>query len=79
MEKLIETVIMIGVAILMFGLAYAIGVKRKMHLIAGYNDRTAKYVTDKPGLARLIVRLCILVGIASALMQLVSCLWGAIS
>ncbi len=79
MQKLIETVIMIGVAVLMFGLAYAIGVKHKMHLIAGYNERTAKYVTDKPGLARLIVRLCILVGIASALMPLVTHLWGATS
>ena len=35
--KVIEIFIMEGIAILMFGLAYAIGVKHKMHLIAGYN------------------------------------------
>jgi hypothetical protein len=75
--KLIEIIIMEGIAVLMVILAYLIGVKRKMYLIAGYNERTAVYVHDKPGLARLVGRLCLLVGIASAFMPVATALWGA--
>ncbi len=74
--KIIEIITMEGIAVLMFVFAYAIGIKRKMHLIAGYNERTAQYVHDKPGLARLIGRLCVLVGVASAFMPLATHLWG---
>lgn len=77
--KIIEIFIMEGIAVLMFIFAYAIGVKGKMHLIAGYNERTAQYVTDKPGLARLVARVCLLTGIASALMPLVTYLWAETS
>lgn len=66
--KLIETLIMEGIAILMFVFAWQIGIKGKMELIAGYNERTAARVTDKAGLRRLIARTCLLVGIGSALM-----------
>lgn len=76
MEKLIEIVVMEGIAVLMLAFAYAIGIKRKMHLIAGYNERTAGYVTDKPALARLVARLCLLVGLASAGMPLATWVWG---
>lgn len=65
-----------GIALLMFWFAYAIGIKRKMTLIAGYNQKTAAHVTDKAGLAKLIARLCLLVGFASALMPLATTLWG---
>ncbi len=74
--KIVEVIIMEAVAALLFGFAYAIGVKRQMHLIAGYNDRTAHQVHDKDGLARLIARLCLLVGIASALMPAATHFWG---
>lgn len=74
--KLVEIIVMEGIAGLMFGFAYAIGVKRKLHLIAGYNERTASSVHDKPGLARLVARLCLVVGLASALMPLGTWLWG---
>lgn len=74
--KLVEIIIMEGIALLLFFLAYLIGVKRKMELIAGYNERTAHSVHDKPGLARLIARVCIVVGAASALMPLATYLWG---
>jgi hypothetical protein len=75
-EKIIEIVVMEFIAGIMFFFAYAIGIKQKMQLIAGYNERTAKYVKDKPGLAKLIGRLCLLVGMASALMPLATALWG---
>lgn len=74
--KLIEILVMEGIAALMFWLAYAIGIKQRMELIAGYNKRSAELVTDKPGLARLIARLCLLVGLASAVMPLLTYLWG---
>lgn len=74
--KVIEIIVMESIAGLMFVLAYAIGVKRKMHLIAGYNERTAQYVHDKPGLARLIARLCVLVGLASAFMPIATHIWN---
>jgi hypothetical protein len=74
--KIAEILIMEGIAVLMLWFAHAIGVQRKMHLIAGYNERTAPRVTDKPGLARLIGRVCLLVGLASALMPLATTLWG---
>lgn len=57
-----------GIALLMFWLGYMIGVKKRMELIAGYNAKTADRVLDKDGLARLIARVCYLVGLASALM-----------
>ncbi len=75
--RIIEIVVMEGVALLLIAFAYAIGVKKKMHLIAGYNERTADTVHDKDGLARLIGRVCLLVALASALMPLATTLWGA--
>ena len=77
MEKLVEVLVLEGIAVLMFVFAYAIGVKGKMNLIAGYNEKTAGRVHNKPGLARLIARLCLLVGAASALMPLATFFWGA--
>lgn len=74
---MIEILVMEGIAALMFWFAYAIGIQHKMELIAGYNKRSAEWVTDKPGLARLIARLCLLVGLASALMPLLTSFWGA--
>ena len=74
--KLIEIVVMEGIAVLMFAFAWAIGAKQKMHLIAGYSERSASSVHDKPGLARLIGRVCFVVGLASALMPLGTHLWG---
>lgn len=74
--KIIEIVTMEGIALLLFAFAYAIGVKGKLELIAGYNERTAETVHDKPGLARFIARVCVAVGFASALMPLGTQLWG---
>ena len=76
MEKLVEVLVLEGIAVLMFMFAYAIGVKGKMDLIAGYSEKTAHRVHNKPGLARLVARLCLLIGIASALMPLATLLWG---
>ena len=70
--KLIEVLIMEGIAILMFVFAWQIGIKGKMELIAGYNKKTASRVTDKAGLRRLIARTCLLTGIGSALMPLLT-------
>ncbi|MCP4391610.1 MAG: DUF3784 domain-containing protein [Gammaproteobacteria bacterium] len=70
--KLIEILIMEGIAILLFVFAWQIGIKGKMELIAGYNKRTASRVTDKPGLRRLIARTCLLVGLGSALMPVLT-------
>jgi hypothetical protein len=75
--KILEVLIMEGVAAVMFWFAWAIGVKKKMELIAGYNERSAKYVSDKGGLARLIGRLCLLVGVATALMPVATTVWGS--
>ena len=74
--KIIELLIMESVAAVMFWFAYAIGVKRRMELIAGYNRRTADYVHDKPGLARLVGRVCLLIGVATALMPVATAIWG---
>lgn len=74
--KLVEVVVMEGIAVLLFAFAYAIGVKRKLHLIAGYNERSAQTVRDKPALARFVARVCVAVGAASALMPLGTHLWG---
>ena len=71
-DKIIEILVMEGIAILMFIFAYLIGVKGKMELIAGYNERTASKVKDKDGLKRLITRLCVLLGVGSALMPLLT-------
>lgn len=60
--KLIEIPVMEGIAVLFFVFAYLIGVKGKMELIAGYNERTASRVKDKNGLKRLITPLCALPG-----------------
>jgi len=70
--KLIEIFVMEGVAVLMLVFAYLIGVKGKMELIAGYNEKTASKVTDKNGLKRLITRLCVLLGVGSALMPVLT-------
>lgn len=70
--KLIEVLIMGGIAVLFFALAYLIGVKGKLELIAGYNERTASRVRDKDGLKRLITRLCILMAVASAFMPVLT-------
>lgn len=75
--KIIEVLVMEGIAVLMFWFAYLIGIKKKMELIAGYNERSAQYVTDKQGLARLVGRLCLLVGLASATMPIATSIWGA--
>ena len=75
--KIIEVVVMEVVAAWMFYLAYLIGVKRRLNLIAGYNEKTAASVTDKDALARLVVRLLILVGAFSALMPVATSLWGS--
>lgn len=75
-DKIIEILVMEGIAILMFWFAYLIGVKKKMELIAGYNERSAQHVTDKEGLARLVGRLCLLVGLASAFMPIATGVWG---
>ena len=66
--KIIEVLIMEGIAVLLFVFACLIGVKGRLELIAGYNERTASRVKDKDGLARLITRLCILVGVGTASM-----------
>ncbi len=76
MSKLIEIIVLEGTALLLFAFAYAIGVKGKMSLIAGYSAKTADQVRDKPALARLIARLLVLVGIASASMPLATAVWG---
>lgn len=71
-EKLIEILIMEGIAVLLFVFAYMIGVKGRMELIAGYNEKTAARVKDKDGLKRLITRVCVLVGVGSALMPILT-------
>lgn len=70
--KLIEILVMEGVALILFVLAYQIGVKGKLDLIAGYNERTESKVKDKEGLKRLITRLCLLIGVGSGPMPLVT-------
>ena len=72
--KIVEILVMEGIAALLFLFAYLIGVKGRMELIAGYNERTAAKVKDKDGLKRLISRVCVLVGAASALMPLLTSL-----
>lgn len=72
--KLLEIIIMEGIAALMFMFAYLIGVKGKLELIAGYNEKTAHKVKDKNGLKRLITRLCVLVGLGSAIMPILTSL-----
>ena len=71
-SKIIEILVMEGIAVLLFVFAYLIGVKGKMELIAGYNEHTASKVTDKDGLKRLITHVCLLVGIGSALMPVLT-------
>ncbi len=61
-----------GIACLLFVFACLIGVKGRMELIAGYNEQTAERVKDKAGLQRLIIRVCILVGLGSAVMPLLT-------
>ena len=70
--KLIEIMIMEGIAIVFFIFAYYIGAKGKLELIAGYNENTAATVKDKNGLKRLITRLCILIGVGSACMPILT-------
>lgn len=72
MIKLIEILTMEGIAILMFILAYMIGVKGKMEFIAGFSKKSASKVTDKEGLKRLLTRTCLLAGIGSALMPVLT-------
>jgi len=76
MAKLLEIFIMGGAAALMFYFWYAIGVRQRMSLIAGYNEDTAHLVDDKPGLARLIGRMCLLVGVGAAIMPVATTVWG---
>lgn len=78
-EKVIEIIIMESISISMFAFAYAIGVKKKMNLIAGYNKKTADNVTDKDALARLVGRVCLLVGVAAVFMPLAKYIWGETS
>ena len=70
--KFIEILVMEGIAVLLFIFAYLIGVKGKLELIAGYNKETASKVKDKDGPKRLITRLCLLLGIGSALMPIIT-------
>lgn len=70
--KFIEIFVMEGIAVLLFVFAYLIGVKGRLELIAGYNERTASRVRDKDGLKRLVTRLCIVVGAGSALMPVLT-------
>jgi len=70
--KVIEILVMEAIALLMFVFAWQIGIKGRMEFIAGYNERTADRVKDKPGLKRLVARCCLLVGIGSALMPLLT-------
>ena len=74
--KIVEIFVMEGIALLLFAFAYAIGVKQKLHLIAGYNERSAATIHDEPGLGRFIARVCAAVGLASALMPFATFLWG---
>lgn len=71
-SKVVEILIMEGIAVLFFVFAYLIGAKGKLELIAGYNERTASKVTDKDGLKRLITRLCVLMGVGSAFMPILT-------
>ncbi len=71
-SKLIEIVTMEAIAVLFFVFAWQIGIKGRLELIAGYNKRSADRVKDKPGLGRLVARCCLVVGIASALMPLLT-------
>ena len=77
-EKLVEILIMEGVAALLLAFAYLIGIKGRMDLIAGYNERSAARVTDKDGLRRLVARCCLLIGIASAVMPLMTWYFGMV-
>lgn len=70
--KLIEIAVMEGIAILFLVFAYLIGVRGRLNLIAGYNERTAAAVKDKDGLRRLITRMCILLALGSGLMPLLT-------
>lgn len=70
--KLIEIITMEAIALLFFVFAWQIGVKGRLELIAGYNKRSAARVKDKPGLGRLVARCCLLIGVASALMPLLT-------
>jgi hypothetical protein len=74
--KGIEIVIMEGAAALLFWFSYQVGVKKRMEFIAGYNAKSAPLVDDKDGLARLIGRLCFLVGCAAAVMPIATGIWG---
>ena len=47
--KLIEILVMEGIAVLMFVFAWQIGVRGKMELIAGYNRKTASELPTRPG------------------------------
>lgn len=71
-SKLIEVLVMEGIAVLLFVFAYLIGVKDRLELIAGYNEQTASQVKDKNGLKRLITRLCVLLGVGSAFMPVLT-------
>ncbi|MBU0680567.1 MAG: DUF3784 domain-containing protein [Proteobacteria bacterium] len=72
--KIIELIVMEGTALILLAFAYLIGVKGRLELIAGYNDKTAHHVTDKAGLQRLITRLCLLLAAGSALMPVLTAL-----
>ena len=72
LPKLIEVLVMEGIAILLFVFAWLIGVRGRLELIAGYSERTASKVKDKDGLKRLVTRMCVLVGIASAFMPMLT-------
>ena len=63
---------MIGIAGICFIFAYLIGVRKKYELIAGYNEKSASSVADKEGLGRLIARLCLLLGLGSLLMPVLT-------
>lgn len=71
-DKLIEILVMEGIAILLFVFAYLIGVKGRLELIAGYNKQSASSIKDKQGLKRLITRLCVLTGTGSAIMPVIT-------
>jgi hypothetical protein len=57
-----------------FLLAYLIGVRRMVHLIAGYDART---VADEAGLARLTARGLVLTGLLTVLLPAALLMWPA--
>lgn len=71
-SKLVELFVIEGIAVMLFVFAYLIGVRGRLNLIAGYSERSARKIKDKDGLKRLVTRLCLLLGIVTALLPLLT-------